>query len=102
MAYCGAFLFRKLTKYKLVNAFVAGTAITLLDLIMEPVAIHLDFWTWEGEGVPLQNYLTWGTAITLFSLLIYGSGIGQQNKISNWVLGAQVFFFAAILLGITL
>jgi putative membrane protein len=102
MSYCGAMLFRNTTKSKFLNAFFAGIAITLFDFIMEPVAIHLDFWTWNEVQVPLQNYITWGICITIFSLLIYRIDSGKENRISNWVLGCQVFFFSAILLGISL
>jgi len=42
------------------------------DIWIEPVAVQLDFWTWEKSAehwlfvAPLQNYMAWG----LFSLLI--------------------------------
>ena len=29
------------------------------DLIMEPVAIRLDMWSWGGDVIPLQNYIAW-------------------------------------------
>lgn len=102
MSYCGALLFKDLTKYKFLNALSAGIAITLLDTIMEPVAIYLDFWTWKSEAVPIQNYLTWGICITLFSMLIYSIENGKSNRLANWVLGTQIFFFAAILIAISI
>ena len=29
------------------------------DLIMEPAAVRLDYWIWEDNHIPLQNYLMW-------------------------------------------
>ncbi len=30
-----------------------------LDILIEPVAIAMDFWEWEQAHVPLQNYIGW-------------------------------------------
>lgn len=102
MAYCGAMLFKNFTNYPLVNAILAGTLITLVDLLLEPVAITFNFWNWADPAVPIQNYLTWGTCISLFSLLIYNLQIKKKNPISNWVLGVQILFFAGLLIGTSL
>lgn len=99
MAYCGAMLFKDVSRYPVLNAILAGVSITLFDYIIEPVAIHLDFWNWSASEVPLQNYLTWAICISLFSLLLYTLGLKKRNPISNWVLGVQVLFFAGILIG---
>lgn len=29
------------------------------DWVMEPVAVHLGFWQWEGATIPFFNYLCW-------------------------------------------
>lgn len=39
---------------------VAGAAIlTLLDMLIEPVAVKLDYWRWANSIVPLKNYACW-------------------------------------------
>lgn len=102
MAYCGAMLFKNFSSFPLINALLAGTFITLIDLILEPVAISFNFWNWGGAEVPIQNYITWGTCISIFSLLIYTLGLKYKNPMSNWVLGVQVLFFMGLLIGINL
>lgn len=56
------------TKYKLVipasifsiAVVVGGAAIaTCFDLILEPVAIQLNFWSWENGYIPSFNYICW-------------------------------------------
>lgn len=102
MAYCGAMLFKNFSVYPLLNAILAGTLITLVDLILEPVAISLNFWNWAGPDVPIQNYLAWGTCISLFSLLIYTLQFKYKNPMSNWVLGVQILFFTGLLIGLSI
>lgn len=41
------------------KATLAGAIATLFDIFLEPVAIKLDFWQWQNNIVPLQNYLAW-------------------------------------------
>jgi len=49
------------------KAISTGFLMVIFDSIMEPVAIQLDFWTWTGNTVPLQNYLVW----FLYSFIAY-------------------------------
>lgn len=98
LTYCGAMIFRKVTKSPLVNAFLAGVSITAFDVILEPVAIQLNFWNWEANSVPLQNYITWLVCITLFSYFLYKMEKQAENPIAKWVLGAQILFFGGILI----
>ncbi len=37
----------------------AALLMVCFDLLMEPAAVKLNYWTWVGEHVPLKNYVTW-------------------------------------------
>jgi hypothetical protein len=37
----------------------------MFDWIMEPVAIRLDYWTWAGGDIPMQNYFAWFVIATV-------------------------------------
>ena len=41
-----------------------------LDYFIEPVAMAYDFWSWEGNTVPLKNYIGWA-GVSLFVLFVY-------------------------------
>jgi bisanhydrobacterioruberin hydratase len=45
----------------------AGLA-TLFDIIMEPAAVKLGFWSWDNGQVPLLNYFSW---FFLSSLILF-------------------------------
>ncbi len=36
-----------------------ATIATCFDFILEPVAVKLNFWSWENGQIPLLNYLCW-------------------------------------------
>jgi putative membrane protein len=39
---------------------LGGAAIaTCFDIILEPVAVKLNFWSWENGQIPLYNYICW-------------------------------------------
>lgn len=50
-----------ISKKALVIYEIVGGAIitTFFDIILEPVAIELNFWTWENAQVPVFNYICW-------------------------------------------
>lgn len=63
------------------------------DAVMEQVAPQLDMWSFEGNAVPLRNYLVWfATAFFLHSFLKI-SGIKYLNSISIFVFILQLLFF---------
>ncbi len=44
----------------------------LFDIALEPVAMSvLDYWTWPGGTVPLQNYIAWGVISFVFAILYF-------------------------------
>ncbi|MFZ1518127.1 MAG: carotenoid biosynthesis protein [Ignavibacteriaceae bacterium] len=78
----------------LISAFIAFA----FDLILEPIAIKLDYWTWAEDIIPLQNYLAW-FVITLISALGFGHfKIKVTSKISLHYLFVQFIFFVTLLI----
>lgn len=71
-----------------------GVALTIgIDILIEPVAIILDFWQWKGGEIPIQNFIMWGlTAVVMhymLSLLRYTPPLW----LSLWFYGVQTVFF---------
>ena len=87
----GSFLKNKWLKY-----LVSAIFMVLYDIVLEPVAIRLDMWQWEGEVVPIQNYIAW-FAISFIFLMILDLTIKQiRNKIATALFIVQFLFFAAL------
>ncbi len=78
-------------KVMLSSAMMVG-----LDVLIEPVAIHLGFWSWEQGVVPVQNYLAWGAVSAVFFALFFLVPVRRENPLARYVLVAQVVFFAGL------
>lgn len=81
----------------LVRTSVAALIPTLLDVIIEPVAIQTGMWHWYGNMPPLQNYLAW-YAVSWFLSLACQRWIGTEvrNPASPLLFILQVVFFLAL------
>jgi putative membrane protein len=49
----------KVSNKSSLNIILAALLMVLLDVLIEPVAIQLDFWSWENNVIPFQNYIMW-------------------------------------------
>lgn len=79
-----------------VFALAGALMMTVLDVLIEPVAIRLDFWSWSGNSIPLQNYIAW----YLLSLVLFRFFRWRHERVENAmapvVLAIQYLFFIAL------
>ncbi len=47
-----------------------GTLAVLFDIMMEPVAIKLNYWEWNSGFIPISNYYSW-FGISFISSMLY-------------------------------
>lgn len=75
------------------KVLLASSLMTLLDFLIEPVAMRLDFWQWEGGIVPWQNYVAWfGVSALLFSAY-FKLSFRKENRLAPLLLLLQFLFF---------
>ena len=78
----------------IISAFIA----LIFDLILEPIAVKLDYWTWAEGIIPIQNYLAW-FAIALISALGFSYlKVKVTSKISLHYILVQFVFFVILLI----
>lgn len=65
----------------------------LLDFFMEHSAAKFDFWTFEGNIAPLQNYMAWFTIAIIFHILLRLFKIKGNKIFSLNLYLAQLLFF---------
>ncbi len=82
------------------KATIGALMMVAYDLLLEPVAIRLDFWQWGGGAIPLQNYLAWFVISFVFLLIWNLAKAKTINPVSNTLLATQLSFF--LILNLTL
>jgi uncharacterized membrane protein len=86
-------LVNKFIKNIILKAVLAAILIVLLDILIEPVAIQIDYWSWENNIIPLQNYLMWFGVSFVIQLIITKSKINIDFKSSLLMILLQLLFF---------
>jgi lycopene cyclase domain-containing protein len=80
------------------SVLVAALIMVGVDMLIEPVAMHLGFWSWEEDVVPLRNYIAWGVVSAFYFALFFTLPVKRENDFAAIVLGAQLCFFAGIIM----
>jgi putative membrane protein len=76
-------------------ALGGGILMTLMDILIEPVAPHLEYWMFEMNQVPWNNYAAWLWLGVLFSWIL--SFIpSKQTALGAWVFVLNWLFFVAL------
>ena len=97
LVYCSFHIAGRFVEPLYFRSVVAGALMVVYDFALEPAAIYLDMWSWEGGAVPLQNYLAWG--IIGFGLNYLAGRLGLitgSNKIAGPLFFIQLLFFIAL------
>ncbi len=76
-------------------SFVIDAALlaVLFDWIIEPVAVKLGYWKWQGDKVPWYNYVCWLVVSALLLALFQRLPFKKQNIFAVHLLMIQVLFF---------
>lgn len=81
----GAFFFCEMIKARKLPLQILLTAIfaTLFDIVLEPVAIALNYWQWAGGTPPLLNYLSWFVLSAIFASILGFLWKKQSNEVKG-------------------
>ncbi len=80
----------------LLQAVLASLLMTGLDLLIEPVAIALDFWDWKTPQPPLFNYICWFVLSLPLNWWILYRKSTVQNVVSVSLFGLLAVFFGIL------
>ncbi|MGB4853079.1 MAG: carotenoid biosynthesis protein [Ignavibacteria bacterium] len=82
-----------LSRNTLFVCLAAGILSVVFDMLLEPAAINLDYWSWHNIVVPFQNYAAWFiiSFIFSFSFLYFKVNVYSKTFIHYFI--AQLMFF---------
>lgn len=78
------------------QAVVAALFMLLLDILIEPIAIVSDYWIWEGEVIPMFNFISWFGIALLLQFVYFGLNLAEKNKVATALYCIQFMFFAIL------
>ncbi len=80
----------------LLRAAVAAGFMVALDVLIEPVAMRYDFWSWKHDMVPIQNYIGWFFVALPLLCIFTMTQPAARNKVAIALFILQVIFFLAL------
>ena len=78
--------------------FLAALLMVLADFWIEQLCSRLDFWRWQGDIIPLQNYTAWFSFSFAFNFLYMKLNLSTQNRAAALLYLLQVLFFILLYL----
>ncbi len=81
----------------LLKAALATFFMVALDILIEPVAMQLDFWSWENGVIPLQNFIGWFVVAYVLQIAFFKFLPPKANNhVAVALFGLQVIFFGVL------
>jgi putative membrane protein len=80
---------------KALSVIIDGATLAVFfDWLMEPVAVKLGYWAWNGDGsIPMFNYICWFVISLLLLAVFHFAKFNKQNKFAVNLLLIQLMFF---------
>ena len=83
---------------KFMRVLIGVGLMLFLDLLMEPLAPVLDFWIFDGEEAPLQNYLGWAAVAIFLQFGYYFLKVRVNGSFPFHLYLLQIIFFSVLLI----
>jgi len=74
--------------------------VTALDMLIEPIAVHYDWWTWTNGMPGLQNYVAWFITAAIMAGIFEAYPLVQKPRLGLVAFVCQVLFFGLLYLAI--
>jgi putative membrane protein len=92
----GVLMQRSRVRSMLLRVLTGALILVLLDILIEPVAVHLDYWHWVGGIIPISNYYCW-FFVSAFMLVLFEKFHFKKQGIAGPALLITQFVFFVVL-----
>ena len=83
-------------KNPLTFLFAVGFLTVFFDVIMEPTAIKLDYWQWQTDFIPIQNYFVWFFISIISAGFYWMLHFNLQSRLAYRYMLIQMAFFIVL------
>ena len=85
-----------ISENKYARIVLAASVMLVFDLIMEPVAIKSQFWTWSGGIIPTYNYVCWFLVGLFLQVIYFQKIVHRTNNVLVFLFTFMMIFFIAL------
>jgi putative membrane protein len=85
-----------ISKNIIVRTILTSLLMTILDFLIEPVAMSSDYWSWANDTIPIFNYVCWFVLSLPLSFLFVKFNFREQNKVAIGLYLIFVCFFSIL------
>lgn len=93
LVYCVGSSFCRTNQPIYIKVIYGALSLTMLDFLIEPVAVQLNMWTWKTEQPPVQNFIAWFLVSAVLLTLFFSLKFRKDNPLALWLLILQICFF---------
>jgi len=76
-----------------IKSLIGASLMVIIDYSIEPVAMSLDFWSWQDYIIPVQNYIGWFIVAFILNILFQSLRLKIFNNLAVAVFIIQYIFF---------
>jgi len=85
-----------ISENKYARMVLAASVMLLFDIIMEPVAIKSQFWTWSGGIIPTYNYVSWFLVGIFLQVIYFQKIVHRTNNVLVFLFTLMMIFFIVL------
>ncbi|MCE2713467.1 MAG: carotenoid biosynthesis protein [Cryomorphaceae bacterium] len=78
------------------SAVLSSLLMTLLDVLLEPVAMKSDFWSWTDGNIPFYNFFCWFIISLPLHLIYFKFKLSEPNKVHDTLFIIMILFFTLL------
>ncbi len=94
---CTGILVKKLNiKRPIYSSIIGALILVFMDILIEPIAIKYDYWSWAGSLIPLKNYAAWFIVSYILLRLFFTMEFKKDNNVAIVLFFSQIAFFAVL------
>ena len=80
----------------ILRAAIAASLMVAFDIVLEPVAIRTEFWSWASDSIPLRNYMSWWIIAFILAWAWRKAHTFRTNRAAGLLLIVQTAFFIGL------
>lgn len=96
LVYLTGGILNKLIKNDILAAIASSLLMVLMDVVLEPVAVKLDFWQWENNYIPLSNFAGWFLIAFIIQLTYRKTIFEKRNQLNLFIFINLILFFSIL------